>query len=68
MLGRPGHSDVSERAWSETAATQGRKRHRATEESAGDADEVSLLSPDKSQRIKGRVGAGCLVVTPGEPQ
>ena len=32
-------------------------------ESAGDADEVSLLSPDKSQKIKGRVSASCVVVS-----
>ena len=54
-FGRP---DVSE-----AAATPGRKRHRASAESAGDADEVSLLSPDKSQKIKGRVSASGVVVS-----
>ena len=48
---------------SEAAETPSRKRHRASAESICDADGVSLLSPDKSQRIKGRVGAGGLVVS-----
>ena len=32
-------------------------------ESAGDADEVSLLSPDQSQKIKGHVSASGVVVS-----
>ena len=48
-----GRSDVSG-AGAEAPATAGRKRQRPSAESAGDVQEESLLSPDKT-RIKGRL-------------
>ena len=56
-IGRPDAGGI------EGFATPGRKRPRASAETAGEADEESLLSPDNSKKIKGRVSASGMVVS-----
>ena len=52
--------DASERA---VPTPQSRKRQREAAEAVGDAAEASLLSPDKMQKVQGRVNASGIVVS-----
>ena len=54
--------DASERAVP-TPQSRGRKRQREAAEAVGDAAEASLLSPDKLQKVQGRVNASGIVVS-----
>ena len=51
--------DASERA----APPHSRKRQRGAADAVGDAAEASLLSPDKVQKVQGRVNASGIVVS-----
>ena len=51
--------DASERA----APPHSRKRQRGAADTVGDAAEASLLSPDKMQKVQGRVNASGIMVS-----
>ena len=51
--------DASERA----APPHSRKRQRGAADADGDAAEASLLSPDKMQKVQGRVNASGIMVS-----